>query len=430
MKTDMKEKLKGVTLHKLFDNNRFLVAVSLFVSITLWLSISINVSNPITRVVSKVPVTIDLTNTYAETLNLKLFGETQFAVDAEISGESYLVRQIKSEDIIVTAQTSEINSSGKVRLYLNAKMADGMYGVTVSKLSPSYIDAYFDVETTKYFQLTPQIDSSQITQEDYIQQNALLSQKQIKITGPKTEVEKIENVYASVEIREPLRQTTVFDCNIKVADLSGNEPKYLEVGQEDQVVKMTVPILKRRELPLTVDFVNMPANYMQTPPKVTFSPEKISIAGPEETVDAMGTLNLGKINFEVLSPDENTFKFPISLPSGVIVIDDVDAVSVTVNMSDMTSKTISVASDNILIKNVPPENTATVISKEITDVRIIGPEAIISQLNSASVYAEVDLSKQTFSLGEQQFKVRVYVKNNNNCWAYGEYKVWVRIKTK
>lgn len=430
MKTGIKEKLKGITVHKLFDNNRFVIIISLFISVALWLSISINISNPITRVVSSVPVKIDLKNTYAETLDLQLFGETLFTVDAEISGESYLVRQITAEDIIISAQTSGVDSSGRIRLWLNSKVIEGIDGVTINKLSPAYIDAYFDVETTKYFQLTPQIDSQQVAAKDYIQQNEILSQGQIKITGPKSEVEKIDKVYASVEINEPLTQTTVFDCQIKVEDSTGNEPKYLEVGQEDQVVKMTVPILKRKELPLAVDFINQPEDYMVMPPNVSFSPEKIMIAGPESAVDSMTVLKLGKIDFEALSPDENTFSFDVSLPSGVIAIDNVDTVRVTVNLGDMSSKILSVPKENIMIKNIPSADSAELISKEISDVKIIGPNAVISRLDQDAVYAEVDLSEQSLSLGEQQFKVRIYVKNSSSCWAYGEYKIWIRITNK
>lgn len=430
MKTSIKEKLKGITLHKLFNNNRFVMAISLLISLILWFSVSMNISNSVTRIVSAVPVTIDLKNTYAEKLSLQLFGETQFTVDAEISGESYRVRQVKAEDILISAQTSSVESAGKVRLWLNSKIADGIDGVTINKISPSYVDAYFDVESTKYFPLTPQIDSPQVAADDYMQQNAILSQTQIKITGPKTEIEKIEKVYATIQISEPLTQTMVFDCQIKVVDSSGNEPKYLEIGQEDQAVKMTVPILKRKELPVTAEFINQPEDYLTAPLKLSFSPEKISIAGPESTVDAMTELNLGKIDFEQLSPDENTFTFDISLPSGVITIDNVSQATVTVSMKGIASNIFSVPKENILIRNVPSLNTAAVISKEISDVKIIGPEDIISQLTSESIYAEVDLSEEQVSLGEQQFKVHIYVRNNDRCWAYGEYKVWIRINNK
>lgn len=158
----------------------------------------------------------------------------------------------------------------------------------------------------------PKMDSQQVAAEDYIQQNVILSQKQIEITGPKTEVEKIENVYAAVEIVEPLTKTSVFDCQINVEDANGNEPKYLTVGQEAQTIKMTVPILKRKELPISVGFINQPEAYEASPPKVTFSPEKITVAGPEDTINAITELNLGSINFETLSPDENILTFDIS----------------------------------------------------------------------------------------------------------------------
>lgn len=428
MKTDFKERIKNTTLHKLFNNNRFVIAFSLFFSLILWFAVSMNLSISAQRTITSVPVSIDLKNTYAEKLGLKLFGETNFTVNVDISGESYIVRQKTADDIIVTAQTSTIESSGKVRLWLNYKPADGVTGITIDKVSPAYVDAFFDVESTKYFPLTPDIVSPQVAADAYMQQNAILSQSQIKITGPKTEIKKIDKVYARIEISEPLTQTTAFDCQIQAVDSNGNEPKYLEVGQENQTVQMTVPILKRKELPVTADFVNAPKDYLTSPLEMKFSPETISIAGPEATVDGMTQLNLGKINFEKLSPDENTFNFDVSLPSGVTAIDNVTTVTVTVSMKGLTSNIFTIPKDNITVQNISSMNTVTIVSGEISDVKIVGPENVISQLSPEDIYAEVDLTHEQVSLGEQQFKVNIYVKGNERCWAYGEYKIWLRVK--
>lgn len=429
MKKGFKERIKNTTLHKLFNNNRFVVIFSLFLSLILWFAVSMNISISANRTITAVPVSIDLKNTYAEKLGLKLFGETNFTVDVDISGESYIVRQKTAEDIIVTAQTSTIESAGKVRLWLNYKPADGVTGITINKISPSYVDAYFDVESTKYFPLTPDIISPQVAAEDYMQQNAILSQSQIKVTGPKTEIEKIDKVYARIEISQPLTQTTAFDCQIHAVDSNGNEPKYLDIGQENQTIQMTVPILKRKELPVTAEFINVPTDYLMSPLEMKFSPEKISIAGPEATVDTMTHLNLGKIDFEKLSPDENTFTFDVSLPSGVAVLDNVETVTVTVNMKGLTSNIFTVPKNNIVVKNIPTINTVAIVSGDISSVKIVGPENVISQITPDQIYAEIDLSDEQVSLGEQQFKVRVYVKNNDRCWAFGEYKVWLRIKS-
>lgn len=429
MKTGFKERIKNTTLHKLFNNNRFVIIFSLFLSVILWFTVSMNISISAERTITSVPVTIDLKNTYAEKLGLKLFGETNFTVDVDISGESYIVRQKTADDIIVTAQTSTIESSGKVRLWLNYKPADGVTGITINKVSPSYVDAYFDVESTKYFPLTPDIISPQVAADDYMQQNEVLSQSQIKVTGPKTEIEKIDKVYARIEISDPLTQTTTFDCQVQAVDSNGNEPKYLEIGQENQTVQMTVPILKRKELPVTAEFINAPQDYLTSSLEMKFSPETISIAGPETAIDSMMQLNLGKIDFEKLSPDENTFTFDVSLPSGVTAIDNVETVTVTVNMKGLTSNIFTIPKDNIIVQNIPTVNTVTIVSGDISDVKIVGPEDVISQLTSGDIYAKVDLLDEQFSLGEQQFKVNISVKNNDRCWAYGEYKIWLRIKS-
>lgn len=92
---------------------------------------------------------------------------------------------------------------------------------------------------------------------------------------------------------------------------------------------------------------------------------------PEATVDGMTQLNLGKINFEKLSPDENTFNFDVSLPSGVTAIDNVTTVTVTVSMKGLTSNIFTIPKDNITVQNISSMNTVTIVSGEISDVKIV-----------------------------------------------------------
>ena len=117
------------------------------------------------------------------------------------------------------------------------------------------------------------------------------------------------------------------------------------------------------------------------------------------------------------------------MPSGVTAIDNVETVLVTVNMKGLTSNIFTIPKDNIIVQNIPTVNTVTIVSGDISEVKIVGPEDVISQLTSSDIYAKVDLLDEQFSLGEQQFKVNISVKNNDRCWAKGEYKILLRVKS-
>lgn len=428
MKKPFDIKLKRVSFHQLFGNNRFLVVFSLLLSVALWFSVSMTLSNPVTKTITSVPVTIDLKNTYAEKLNLKLFGESTFTVDAEIEGENYQVHKVKPEDIVITAQTNTIEAAGKTRLWLNYKPADGTGGFAIKSISPAYIDAYFDVEATDYFSLTPQIIPTDVAEDGYIQDAEILSIKQLKVTGPKLEVDKISRVYAMVQLNASLTQTATFDCQIKILDSSGHEPKYLDYSDNEKV-EMTIPVLKEKELPFKVSFKNQPTGYLSIPLGVTVYPEKITIAGPESAIDEMSAIDLGDIDFSELSIEKNIFKFPIHLLTGMKTIDDVEEVTVKVNMSGMKSALLSLPTENILFKNVPAAYNASISSNLIERVTVIGPGAAIEKLDSSDIIAEIDLSKILPVPGEHDAEINVYVKNNDRCWAYGEYKIKIKLSS-
>ena len=77
------------TLNGLFENNLFVLILSLFIAVIIWLLVVINVSPQTTRVIKGVKVTID--QTVPSQFGLEVFGESEFTVDVTVKGKKYQI---------------------------------------------------------------------------------------------------------------------------------------------------------------------------------------------------------------------------------------------------------------------------------------------------------------------------------------------------
>ena len=88
-----------------------------------------------------------------------MFGETEYAVDVTVRGPKYRLsdRMFSSENLVVNADVSYVDSPGDKQLTLSVSTVDAGDDVKVVSWSRSYISAHFDTERQTEFTIEPQI---------------------------------------------------------------------------------------------------------------------------------------------------------------------------------------------------------------------------------------------------------------------------------
>jgi len=417
----MKIKFK---LNDLFNNDVFLLVFSLFAALVIWLLVVVNVSEPTTRVIQGVKVNID--STVPSQFGLEVFGEKEFTVDVTVKGKKYQISPaaLSAEDIIVTAQTNSVDSAGNRTLQLKPEVPEGA-DYTITTISTKTIDVYFDTSKTVQMVIEPQVVTNDfpIVEDGFTSGDINLSETSVTITGPSTEINRIEKVVAKLVLEKSLSSNKSADAEIiLLSDRNRSDFKYVTMSI-DKVV-LTIPVLQVKELETVVAFKNAPDIFVVTPLEYTVSPSKdlfnISVDDYDKTVD----FAVGTIDFKTLSPSNHVFTFlaeDVSISEGSAT----EEFTVNVDMTGISQEYITCSSDKFEINN--PDEKEYRVSGLSKSVVVVGREKDLEAITYENIKVEVDLSEVDISQGQSVTVPAVVTVDNAGCWVYGSYFVEVSL---
>ena len=417
----MKIKFK---LNDLFNNDKFLLVFSLAAALFIWLLVVVNVSPATTRVIQGVKVNID--STVPSQFGLEVFGEKDFTVDVTVEGKKYQISQaaLSAEDIIITAQTNNVDSAGNRTLQLKPEIPEGA-DYKIKSISTKTVDVYFDTAKTVQMVIEPQVvaDGFPVVEKGFTSGNINLSETSVTVTGPSTEINRIEKVVAQLVLEKSLSSNKSADAEIILLnDKNRTDFKYVTMNL-DKVV-LTIPVLRTKELKTVVAFKNAPDNFVVTPLSYTVSPEKdlfnISVDDYDKTVDFI----VGTIDFKTLSPSNHVFTF---LAEDIAVSEEsnTEEFTVNVNMSGISQEYITFSADKIDVNN--PDKKDYRISGLNKSIVVIGAEKELESITEENIKVEIDLSEVDISQGQSMTVPAVITVNNAGCWIYGTYSVEISL---
>ena len=414
----------------LFNDKRILLLFSVVVAVTLWLWITIEKSPEIESVISNVSVHIETENSVPSQLGLEVFGQTDFTIDVVVKGEKYIVKSLKPEDIVVIASTNYVDSSGVKTLQLKVSPKDDNSDFEIVSYSTNYIEVFFDTKKTIELPVEGIIkqDLASIIPSDCILGDILLSKDTVSITGPTTEINKITNVQAIVDINYVLERTDTFDCDLKFVTSDGSIPQHVTYDNGDGLITVTVPVLKEVVLPTKIQFKNAPSYFINNPLSYSVYPSKVKVAIPVDMIDSTDYYIVDTIDFSEISNSNNMFVVDnVSNPAIKILNDNIKSFTVKIDSAGLVSKTFVVPSTNISLNNKNDEFKISLGENKSIAVKVIGVESELENLNSENLSIVVDTEGQEIKANTSTLKGRVVINGNSSCWGFGYYDVKVHV---
>lgn len=419
-------KKQGFTLSSLINDNRFLMTFSILIAFSLWIWISIEKSPEVETVITEVPVQINLANSIPEQLDLKIFGKTDFTVDVTVTGKKYVLSNLNKDDISVEANVNYVDSPGNKTLQLRVTPKNNTDEFTISSMSATYVEVYFDNYKELELPLTPEIKSSlkQIVREDCIMGDTVLSKGTVIVKGPATEINRITSVKAVATVDEMLTKTTTFDPVIELVTNDSTKLEYSAVDYGEGDITMTVPVLKEVVLPTAVEFKNAPSYFVSNPLAYTVSPSSVRAAVPVEALDTIKAFVVDTIDFSDITNSYNTFNIATTTVNSYKILDQgIKNFKVRINASEYSSKTVTLPSSSVILKNSRNDFTVKLDSVKNVAVTIVGPESALNALNASDITVEVDTSDKTITADTKTLPAKVIIKGTENCWAVGKYDI-------
>lgn len=420
-----KEK-KQVRLNDLFNNNKFVAVLSVLIALILWFSVYLADKPNSNTTINGVPVTINYENSMAQSLGLEIIDEIPLTVDVAVSGKRYKILRLDESNFKAQVSLASVSKAGEYTLQIQVLRNESDSEYEIINWTPAQVTLKFDQIITKQFPIeisTPGLSAA----SGYLMETPYADVDYITVKGPQTEVNKIDRCVVNLPVENELTESLITTGTVTFLDRNGASVDSSNLECESANVSVTIPIYKTRQLPLKVEFVNIPKGFPIDQLKYTLSRSSILVASPSETIDNMESITVGPIDFRSIDIGSE-IQLEVVLNAGFKNVENVSEVTVTFPSYGLTAKTMEL--QNFVVENAPSGYDVEVLTSKLRDVRIVGDSSIVGDLMSEDLVASVDMSQYTVSKGQYNVAVKVYVQGRVLAWAVGEYSVDIQVSEK
>ena len=421
---------EGGQNRSLLEDRRVRLALAALLAVLLWVAVTTVVQPGTTIPLGNVPVDYTYESSVYTSRGLSIVDAPERSVTLTISGDGYTIGELRAEDFVVYPDCSSVRSSGTKNLQLRVRCINsavaGSISVSIADAN-STVDVVFDVVEEKTLPI--QVNTRYLTIEDgYILYSTAASSETVTLTGPSSELAGVASCTAEVSYSDPLSDSVTVDTNLRFYNESGQELHFEYVTLDRTAVEVTLSVYKTARLPINVRFVNTPPNFDDSVLIYSLSQTELRVAGPAGTVDDLSELAVGTIDLSTFALDK-VYEMPITLPSGLVALDNVDTVTVSFNCSAMATKTLNIPAENVEVINLPPTYQLTVESDRLMNVTLCGPAAVLEGLTADQVVARIDADDFAVALGQQNIACSIYVPADGRVFALGSYTIQCEISS-
>ena len=324
---------------------------------------------------------------------------------------------------------SGVRDSGEKTLHLQVRGVNTLLnGVSVSiEGGDNSVDVVFDVVEEKTVPIT--VTTNYLTIADgYILYGTELSKETVTLSGPSTEIDKVETCTAEVTHKGELTDSVTLDTALRFYTKSGSEVKFEYTNLEESSVEVTLEVYKMATLPVSVSFINAPRNFDPSVLVYSLSKQTLNVAGPESQIEKLSTLSVGTIDLSTFALNK-VYELPIELPGNIRLLDNISSITVSFDSSKLETKTMNLPASCVQVVNLPSTYTLTVQTERLMNVTLCGPAGLLDTLVPEQVVIEIDADDFYVAAGQQNIACRLYVPSNGKIFALGSYVIQCKIES-
>lgn len=286
------------------------------------------------------------------------------------------------------------------------KYRSGTVTVKVEKLYTRTFDVQFrlDGKVAKDYQMgTPAIEPAAVI-----------------VSGPVEQVNQVAAVAAILK-EEELSERFAGDLELIPMDKQGNPLADLELTLSAETAYVVVPVVKTKEVPLTVD-LKPGGGAAGDDADVKIEPSTIVVSGSEADLEGLEEISLGSIDLSNVVGTK-AFPFPIALDPSLTNESGQTTATVTVTVEGLDTKIFEVT--NIRIINKPEGYNVDVVTQSVM-VTVRGPAEELEKIDASQLQVVADPSSMP-TLGNIRVPAKVYLNGTSMVGVIGEYTVSVNM---
>ena len=354
--------------------------MSVAIAVVLWL-IVVNIDNPIGTNYYTINDVELINKEYVESSDtigkMCMPEQNQDSIKIAITASKKIRDKIKVTDISAVADLQQAVSLDTNPVMVPITVTCSVPGVSSNdiKVTPQNLSVNLDEKETQEFVVNVSRGDTK-PGKDYEVGSLTANPEKVRITGPKTLVNKIDKVNATIELDGNTQDFTQ-DVNLTIIDknqeaLSDSEMNSLRIENNAKVV-VTARLWKIRQgVGISASYVGTPADGYEVG-SVKTVPDTISVAGSTEGLESLAennnviTIPADSIDISGESKDvEKKISLNNLLPDNVkLTSDSSEDVWVTVNILPVGSKEFDIPTKNIEVKNKPDDLQVTFETAQI-----------------------------------------------------------------
>ena len=403
-------------MNKLFTENLPWKIASLIFAFILWIFV-INTQNPTQpQEISGIKIQItgmqELQAQGYELTNEEDILDQNFKV--VVSGPRLEVDKIVRDPSLITAtlnlsdyiaDLTQDSVSDNANYYIRVKV----YGsnVVVKDRRPQVTKVLLDKIASKEQKIIYELDDS--IKKSYTllgDGKPIISPEKIKITGAKTDIDKIAEAKVYIEASDFSEDQLINSIPIKLYDIDGTEITGLHLSSDTAEVKL--PIGSQKTVPVKINFTGeMPEGYILT--KVEAAISEVTIVGRPQTLNSISQIELAPIDKSGLV-ESNLVQVKMILPDGVMSLEN-DKVSVSLQVSEENTLSYPIPINELAleVKGIGEGLSYEILTSEI-DVELSGLSDNLIASDKSDIKATLDLSG--YSEGEYTLPLMIIPPNN------------------
>ncbi|MDO4463416.1 MAG: CdaR family protein [Bacillota bacterium] len=379
-----------------FTHNIGLKLASVFFAVILWLVVT-SVNNPtVSEPYYNIPVKLINTEMITDSGQVyEVLDNTDVISKVTVRAPHSVISELKSENIIATADVSEISSLDTIAI----KLSTDIYANNISSITGSIDTVKLKIENKKSKALSLKSTVSGQVTSGYMVGEITPDQNLVRISGPESVIDQVTKAVVDVDVTG-MTSDIVTNAEIKLYDAEDNIVDTKNITQNIKTVGVKVNIWQTATVSVNFSASGTPAAGYQATGEIIGSGENVVIAGKASAIRNITQINIPEdvLDISDLTQDYTTeVDIRPYLPDYVILANSKDAIrTVTVCIEGEISKKLQVREERVQIINLPEGYDASITGLEETFIiEIIGLSRDVATLQASNISGTIDIKDFT-----------------------------------
>ena len=359
---------------------------AVLLAIVAWLAVA-NISDyQTTRQISNIPVT-QINGDVLDELDQVYDVVSGDTVDIIVKGRRSVVGTLDKDDFTAIADLSTMSITDTVSISVEAKS-----NTVQSEINITYVDntMKLNLEEKVTQQFPIKVVTTGSTKNGYAVSGTSSTPNIVKVEGPKSAVEKITEIRASVDVDKKYSSFET-ESELHIYDAYGEEITNDKITLDVASAKVSVEIYATKSVPIEVNLRGTPGDGYGVE-GVVYQPQSVELVGPADALAKIETVDVDDVSVSGMTEDYQTdVDIRDYLPDGVSVVDIPPEITVNISITKLEDKKLTVTVNSFVLDKQVDGYQYEVTINNFT-ITASGFADVVSKLTLDDVVPTIDCS--------------------------------------